>query len=102
MGLGNLLYFSHICEFSLLSSTYKQLLCMDLHCIFLCIDISQKWSSLNAQGICELEEKILKVWCASDWEIYLLFGKMQALFPLGLGPKFGPKTALKNPCIALF
>ena len=31
------------------------------------------------------------------WEISSSFGKIQAIFPLGLGPKFGPKTDLKNP-----
>ena len=40
--LGNLRHFSQFWEFSLLSSTYNQLLYMDLHCIFFCIAISKK------------------------------------------------------------
>ena len=30
------------------------------------------------------------------WKFHLLFGKILAIFPLGLGPKFGPKNSLKK------
>ena len=41
------------------------------------------------------EEKLLKVWGAPDWEISSTFWEKTGHFPLGLGPKFGPKQPWK-------
>ena len=40
----------------------------------------------------------MKVWGASTQigKFHVLFGKIQALFPLGMGPKFGPQNSLEK------
>ena len=65
---------------------------MDLHGIFLCIAISQKYSFLNAQAIHELKrEKCLKVFGALDWEISSTFLENTLPFSIGTGAEIRPQ-----------
>ena len=72
---------------------------MDLHCICLCITISQKYSSLNAQGIRELKKKNYWKFCVLQiGKFHLLFGKIQAIFSNGNGAEIRPpKQPFKIP-----
>ena len=74
MRLGNLRHFYSIWEFKLLSSTYKHLLCVDLHCIHLCNHYKPEIVIFEFQRYSLIkEEKLLKVWGAFDWEISSTF-----------------------------
>ena len=75
-----------------MSSTYKQLLCVDLHCIFLCIHvISQKVIFECPMYSLIKEKKLLKVLGASDWVFHLLFGKNIGTFSIGNGSEIRPQ-----------
>ena len=51
----------------------------------------------ECQGICELKRKnYWKFGVLQTGEFHLLFGKIQALFPLGMRPKFGPQNSLEK------
>ena len=85
----------------MLSSTCKQLFYMGLHCIFLCITIKPEIVIFECPWYSWIkEEKLLKIWDASDWEISFPFWENTGPFFIGNGAEIRPqKQPCKNPCI---
>ena len=96
--LGNLRHFNQFWEFSLLSSCNLQTFALYGFTLYLFVHCyKQEIVSFECQGTRQLTRKnYWKFGVLQIWKFHLLFGKIQALFPLGMGPKFGPQNNLEK------
>ena len=70
---------------------------MNLHCIFLCIHYKPEIVIFESSKYsCNKEEKLLKVWGASDWQISSTFWENIGTFSIGNGAEIRPKNSLEK------